>query len=68
MFVWPRRMYMAASLYLNYVLDFIRLFPSSSLSQGQSHGEAVDLWSLGVLIYCMLSGETPFAGKSRTLI
>ena len=33
------------------------------LCQGRSHDEAVDLWALGVLIYCLLTGDTPFAGK-----
>ncbi len=29
--------------------------------QGRGHTEAADLWALGVLIYCLMVGETPFA-------
>ncbi|KAG2485550.1 hypothetical protein HYH03_015717 [Edaphochlamys debaryana] len=29
--------------------------------EGRGHTESADLWALGVLIYCLMSGETPFA-------
>lgn len=38
------------------------LHPQVILSKG--HGYEVDLWSLGILIYEMLSGEVPFTGAT----
>jgi serine/threonine protein kinase len=29
--------------------------------ESQNHTAAVDLWALGVLIFCLLSGHTPFS-------
>ncbi|GIL79333.1 hypothetical protein Vretimale_16527 [Volvox reticuliferus] len=29
--------------------------------EGRGHTESADLWALGVLIYCLMTGETPFA-------
>ena len=34
--------------------------------QGCGHTSAVDWWTLGILIYEMIFGTTPFKGKNRT--
>ena len=34
------------------------------LVQGTGHGKGVDYWALGILIYEMLVGKTPFVGKN----
>ncbi|RVE40621.1 hypothetical protein evm_014729 [Chilo suppressalis] len=34
-------------------------------SNAPGYGPAVDLWSLGVIFHCMLSGKAPFQPSSR---
>ncbi|KAL9224946.1 hypothetical protein vseg_000922 [Gypsophila vaccaria] len=36
------------------------------VASGNSHGNAVDWWALGIFIYEMIYGRTPFAGPSNT--
>lgn len=35
--------------------------------KGNGHTSAVDWWTLGILIYEMLFGTTPFKGKNRNM-
>lgn len=35
-------------------------------SHSVSYGKPVDMWSLGVMIYCLMCGEHPFHGSSTT--
>jgi serine/threonine protein kinase len=39
---------------------------SPEVIQGNSHGAAVDWWSLGILIYELTYGTTPFKGQRRS--
>ena len=39
---------------------------SPEVIQGNSHGAAVDWWSLGILIYELTFGTTPFKGQRRS--
>jgi phototropin len=39
---------------------------SPEVIQGNSHGAAVDWWSLGILIYELIYGTTPFKGQRRS--
>nr|AHZ63928.1 phototropin [Bolbocoleon piliferum] len=39
---------------------------SPEVIQGNSHGAAVDWWSLGILIYELSFGTTPFKGQRRS--
>lgn len=36
--------------------------------KGESYDEKVDIWSAGIVVYVMLSGRPPFAGKDKPTV
>ncbi|KAK4348127.1 hypothetical protein RND71_034466 [Anisodus tanguticus] len=40
-------------------------YVAHEVASGRSHGNAVDWWALGIFIYEMIYGRTPFAGASN---
>lgn len=40
------------------------LYMAPELVQHERYSEKVDVWSLGVIVYQLLSGKTPFDGKN----
>ncbi|KAH6773486.1 Protein kinase superfamily protein [Perilla frutescens var. hirtella] len=40
-------------------------YVAPEVASGRSHGNAVDWWALGIFIYEMLYGRTPFAGANN---
>jgi serine/threonine protein kinase len=40
------------------------LYMAPELVQHQQYSEKVDVWSLGIITYQLLSGKTPFDGKN----
>uniref|UniRef100_A0A5B7AZS0 non-specific serine/threonine protein kinase n=1 Tax=Davidia involucrata TaxID=16924 RepID=A0A5B7AZS0_DAVIN len=40
-------------------------YVSPEVAAGRSHGNAVDWWALGVFIYEMIYGRTPFSGETN---
>ncbi|CAA3013988.1 kinase PINOID-like [Olea europaea subsp. europaea] len=41
-------------------------YVAPEVASGRSHGNAVDWWALGIFIYEMIYGRTPFAGLSNS--
>ncbi|OUZ99398.1 Protein kinase domain [Macleaya cordata] len=42
-------------------------YVSPEVASGKSHGNAVDWWALGVFIYELIYGHTPFAGDNNEM-
>ncbi|XXG65994.1 hypothetical protein AAC387_Pa05g3559 [Persea americana] len=42
-------------------------YVSPEVAAGGSHGNAVDWWAFGILLYELMYGRTPFAGESNEL-
>lgn len=40
-------------------------YVSPEVASGRSHGNAVDWWALGIFIYEMMYGRTPFSGETN---
>jgi len=36
--------------------------------KSKSYGTGIDIWSIGVITYLLISGKTPFNGNTRMII
>ena len=43
-------------------------FAAPEIVQGASYGRAIDVWSTGVLLYLLLSGNLPFYGTRDEIL
>ena len=49
-------------------LDFVLgspMYMAPEIIKGQKYNEKVDIWSIGVITYMLLSGRNPFPGKDK---
>jgi len=44
------------------------LFAAPEIAKGGTYGPEVDIWSAGIVLYNMLSGEFPFTSRSKTAL
>lgn len=42
-------------------------FTAPEIIRGDQSGKPVDVWAMGVMLYIMLSGQTPFFGTKEHL-
>jgi len=43
-------------------------FAAPEIVQGAAYGRAIDVWSTGVLLYLLLSGNLPFYGTRDEIL
>lgn len=45
-----------------------KTFHSREIAEGRSHGLSTDLWSLGVVLYLLLTGKAPFEAPEKGIV